>query len=191
MRYSQPNALALLVSGYPDARSVMDAIILEADAIKVKPLKIQVLEELIREKMIARKPAGRSAKERVGAVLQRRGPRIIEHCLARVKQTKERNRLSLSDEDRTRHRRKLQEDMVVRLRKLSTTTKDSDAVSSDTAKAHGKLRFIQDYTPATLVPESRILRMTLFGTLQRNLGYLEFSLLLPDVMTIADEADAP
>jgi hypothetical protein len=41
-----------------------------------------------------------------------------------------------------------------------------------------------------LVHDSRILQVTLFGTLQRNLGALDFSLLLPDVMTIADEVDA-
>jgi hypothetical protein len=32
--------------------------------------------------------------------------------------------------------------------------------------------------------------VTLFGVLQNNLNFLDFSLLLPDVMTIADEVDA-
>ena len=41
-----------------------------------------------------------------------------------------------------------------------------------------------------LVQDSRILQVTLFGTLQKNLGVLDFSLLLPDVMTIADEVDS-
>jgi hypothetical protein len=41
-----------------------------------------------------------------------------------------------------------------------------------------------------LVHESRILQVTLFGTLQSNLSALDFSLLLPDVMTIADEVDS-
>jgi hypothetical protein len=41
-----------------------------------------------------------------------------------------------------------------------------------------------------LLHESRILQVTLFGTLQSNLIFLDFSLLLPDVMTIADEVDA-
>jgi hypothetical protein len=41
-----------------------------------------------------------------------------------------------------------------------------------------------------LVHDSRILQVTLFGTLQNNMGFLDFSLLLPDVMTIADEVDA-
>ena len=41
-----------------------------------------------------------------------------------------------------------------------------------------------------LVHDARILQVTLFGTLQRNLSALDFSLLLPDVTTIADEVDS-
>ncbi len=44
--------------------------------------------------------------------------------------------------------------------------------------------------PACWVHDSRILQVTLFGTLQNNLNALDFSLLLPDVMTIADEVDS-
>jgi hypothetical protein len=55
---------------------------------------------------------------------------------------------------------------------------------------HGKLRYRQGYTPEMLVHESRILQVTLFETLKDNVNVLDFSLLLPDVMTIADEVDA-
>ena len=41
-----------------------------------------------------------------------------------------------------------------------------------------------------LVHESRILQVTLFETLQDNLRFLNVSLLLTDVATIADEVDA-
>ena len=58
------------------------------------------------------------------------------------------------------------------------------------AVAHGKLRYAQGYTPEMLVHESRIFQVTIFGTLQSNLNALDFSLLLPDVMTIADEVYA-
>ena len=58
------------------------------------------------------------------------------------------------------------------------------------AVAHGKIRRLQGYSPAMLVHDSRILQVTLFGTLQKNLNALDFSLLLPDVMTIADEVDS-
>ena len=52
------------------------------------------------------------------------------------------------------------------------------------------MRKLQGYTPGMLVHDSRILQVTLFGMLQNNLSAVDFSLLLPDVMTIADEVDS-
>ena len=54
---------------------------------------------------------------------------------------------------------------------------------------HGELRYAQSYTPEMLVHETRILQVTLFGTLKDNMNALDFSLLLPDVITIADEVN--
>jgi len=190
MRHSQPNALTMLVSGYPDVQSSMAAILMEADEIMVKPFAIEKLIDLLRERMLNRKPAVRVEKERVGTILRRCIPKVVEDWLARAKQSKELNHVLLSDDERTGHLPKLVEDLVVRLGKPSATAKDSDAVFSPAAAAHGKLRYKQGYTPAMLVHESRILQVTLFGTLQSNLSFLDFSLLLPDVMTIADEVDA-
>jgi len=190
MRHSQPNALTMLVSGYPDVQSSMAAILMEADEIMVKPFAIEKLIDLLRERMLNRKPTVRVEKERVGTILRRCIPKVVEDWLARAKQSKELNHVLLSDDERTGHLPKLVEDLVVRLGKPSATAKDSDAVFSPAAAAHGKLRYKQGYTPAMLVHESRILQVTLFGTLQSNLSFLDFSLLLPDVMTIADEVDA-
>ena len=50
MRHSQPEALTLLVSGYPDVQSAMAAILLEADEIMVKPFDIGKLADLVRAK---------------------------------------------------------------------------------------------------------------------------------------------
>jgi len=190
MRHSQPHALTLLVSGYPDVQSAMDTILLEADEVIVKPFDVKRLSELIREKVTARKPRPRSEKEKVGAILLRSNSTIVGDWLWRVKQSSELNHLQLDDEERCGHLPKLIEDLTVRLSKPSATAKDSDAIFSAAAVAHGKLRYQQHYTPEMLVHESRILQVTLFGTLQKNLDLLDFSALLPDVMTIADEVDA-
>ncbi len=190
MRHSQPEALTLLVSGYPDVQSAMAAILLEADEIMVKPFDIAKLAELVREKLRNRRPAARLEKERVGTILQRCIASVVEDWSSRAKQSRELNHILLSDDERTGHLPKLVEDLIVRLSKPSSTAKDSDAVFSAAAVAHGKLRHTQGYTPAMLVHESRILQVTLFGTLQSNLSFLDFSVLLPDVMTIADEVDA-
>src|SRR6202030_3408278 len=101
MRHSQPNALTLLVSGYPDVQSAMAAILLEADEIIVKPFEPGRLVEILHEKISTRKPAARPAKERVAEILHRCTNDIVEDWLARVKKSKELNYVSLSDEERT------------------------------------------------------------------------------------------
>jgi hypothetical protein len=126
----------------------------------------------------------------VGAILQRCTNGIIEDWLVRVKKSKELNCVALTDQERTGYLPKLIEDLIVRLRKHDTPGEKSDSACSTAAVAHGKMRQLQGYTPGMLVHDSRILQVTLFGTLQSNLNVLDFSLLLPDVMTIADEVDS-
>ncbi len=41
-----------------------------------------------------------------------------------------------------------------------------------------------------VVEESRILEVSIFNTLQDNLPRVDFSQVLPDIMTIADEVDS-
>jgi CheY-like chemotaxis protein len=190
MRHSQPDALTLLVSGYPDVQGAMAAILLEADEIVVKPFEIGRFTELVQERVVNRKPIKRADKESVGAILLRCSASIVDAWLARAKRSSELNLVPLSDQERTGHLPKLVEDLALRLSRPVANDKDSDAIFSAAAVAHGKLRFQQGYTPAMLVHESRILQVTIFGMLQINLESLDFSLLLPDVMTIADEVDA-
>jgi hypothetical protein len=110
--------------------------------------------------------------------------------LTRTKSTAALNHLHLSDEQRTGHLPKLVDDIVIRLAKSDLPSKGSDAIASPTAVEHGTLRRAQGYSPAMLIHESRLLQVTIFGTLHTNLSHLDFKLLLPDVMTIADEVDS-
>ena len=190
MRQSQPDAVTMLVSGFPDVQSAMAAVFLEANEIIVKPFEIRQLTELVEERMVNRTPTTRLDKERVGAVLQRCVASVVGGWLERAKQNTSLNSLRLSDEERTGHLPKLVEDLAVRLGRSSASAKDSDATFSAAATAHGELRYRQGYTPAMLVHESRILQVAIFGTLQSNLNFLDFSMLLPDVMAIADEVDS-
>jgi DNA-binding response OmpR family regulator len=190
MRHIQPKALTLLVSGYPDVKSAMDAILLEADEIIVKPFETKTLADLVHDKLLTRKPTVPMPKERVAGILQRCTSLIIEDWLTRVKTNKELTRAALSDQERTGYLPKLLDDLIARLRSPHITIQEGGFIGSAAAVAHGKLRRSQGYTSAMLVQDSRILQVTLFGTLQKNLSALDFSLLLPDVMTIADEVDS-
>jgi len=128
--------------------------------------------------------------ESVAAILTRCKTSLIADWLTRTKKTPALNHLHLSNEQRTGHLPKLFDDVVERLSIPDLPTKDSDASASPAAVEHGNLRRKQGYSPAMLIHESRILQVTIFGTLQQNLSVLDFNLLLPDVMTIADEVDS-
>ena len=114
----------------------------------------------------------------------------MEDWLTRVKQNTELSRVVLSDQERTAYLPELIADLIVRLRSPHITVQEGGFIASPAAAIHGELRKSQGYTSAMLVQDSRILQVTLFGTLQKNLAALDFSLLLPDVMTIADEVDS-
>jgi hypothetical protein len=63
-------------------------------------------------------------------------------------------------------------------------------VMSTAAAHHGVTRHKQGYTAAMLVEESRMLQVSIFQILQNNLASIDFSVLLIEVMTIADEVDS-
>ena len=122
----------------------------------------------------------------VADILQRELQAVIVDWLARVEQEPDLKCVPLSFEDRTGHLPHLLHDVIARLR-LDAGTK---APISKAAAEHGDLRRKQGYTVAMVVEESRLLQVTIFSTLHKNVKNLEFSTLLPDVVTIADEVDA-
>jgi hypothetical protein len=66
----------------------------------------------------------------------------------------------------------------------------SKAPISEAADHHGDLRRKQGYTVAMAVEESRLLQVSIFSMLHRDVKRLDFNTLLLDVVTIADEVDA-
>jgi len=124
--------------------------------------------------------------ESVSDILDRELQSVIVDWLARVEQEPDLKRIPLSFEDRTGHLPHLLHDVIARLR-LDAGTK---APISKAAAEHGDLRHKQGYTVAMAVEESRLLQVTIFSTLHKNVKNLEFSMLLLDIVTIADEVDA-
>ena len=124
--------------------------------------------------------------ESVADILERELQAVIEDWLFRVEQEPDLTCIPLSFEERTGHLPHLLHDVIARLR-LDAGTK---APISEAAAVHGDLRRKQGYTVAMAVEESRLLQVSIFTSLHKNVKHLEFSTLLPNVVTIADEVDA-
>jgi len=186
MRHIQPKAVTLVNSGYPAVEEAMTTILLQADEVLVKPLKLARIAEIIREKLSNPSAPLSLAKERVAAILDRDVDPTIKHWVSSVEQNEELAALPLNFTERTGHLPKLMGDLVRRLR----LHPNGKAPVSSAAHDHGVLRHTQGYTAAMVVEESRILQVSIFNTLQNNLGTVDFSTVLLDVMTIADEVDS-
>jgi hypothetical protein len=130
--------------------------------------------------------AGSVSVESVADILERELQNVITDWLVRVDREPDLACIPLNYEERTGHLPHLLHDVITRLR-LDAGTK---APISEAAAIHGDLRRKQGYTVAMAVEESRLLQVSIFSTLHKNVKHLEFSLLLPDIVTIADEVDA-
>ena len=54
MRHKHPNAVTLLFTGYPALKEAMDAILLQADEVLVKPMPPEDLVAVVRERLAKR-----------------------------------------------------------------------------------------------------------------------------------------
>jgi CheY-like chemotaxis protein len=185
MRHTHPKAVTLVLSGYPELDEALSAIRLQADEVLMKPIQVASLREIIHHKLanpVSHRPL---PTESVASILERDLNATIRDWMALVEQDDELTCVPLSFEARTGHLPDLLADLIFRLRLPPTAKADS----SIAAHQHGEMRREQGYTPAMVVEESRILQVSIFNTLQNNLATVDFSKLLLDVITIADEVD--
>jgi CheY-like chemotaxis protein len=186
MRHAHPKAVTIVLSGYPAMQEAMSAILSQADEVVVKPVGVAAITELIQMKLanpVDRRPP---TTESVASILERDLDATIQNWMALVDQNEELTCIPLSYGERTGHLPRLLRDLIRRLR-FSPAIK---ALESIAAREHGDLRRKQGYTAPMVVEESRMLQVSVFATLQNNLRFVDFSRVLLDVMTIADEVDS-
>jgi len=186
MRHTHPKALTIVLSGYPAIQEAVDAIAKDADEVLLKPIKVSVLTEIINKRLASPGRQIMLAKERVSKILERDGSLTIQDWMSRCASNEDLRAMPLNPQERTGHLPRLMADLVLRLRSQSS----DQALISVAAREHGALRRVQGYTIAMMVEESRILQVSIFNTLQKSLGSVDFDTVLLDVMTIADEVDS-
>jgi hypothetical protein len=128
------------------------------------------------------------AKETVAAILERDRSILMERWLARVEEVPELTALPIAGEVRTGYLPEMMKNISSRLRGVREL--EAIDIPCPAATAHGQIRFSQGYTAPMIVQESRILQVSIFETIERNLKTVDFNAVLPDIMIIADEVDS-
>jgi DNA-binding response OmpR family regulator len=187
MHHKNPDAVTLILSGYPEMKAAAAAILLQTDEVLTKPISGKELIKIIRSRLKVNTHEARPI-ESVAAILARETQTTIDSWLCRVDQREDILSIPMDHAKRSAYLPQLFLDLVSRLQNpLPLGTR---ALVSECAAKHGKLRRDQGYTPAMMVEESRMLQVSIFQTLEHNLTRVNFNLLLGDVMAIADEVDS-
>ena len=187
MRHANPDAVTLLLSAFPEMSVAANAILMQTDEILVKPMQVTDLIEVITQRL-AKGPLNKRKVETLATILERTMQDSMDGWYSLVEKEDDLMAIDLSREARCQHLPQLFLDLAKRLHAFKPLgTKE---LLSESASRHGQLRRQQGYTAAMMVEESRILQVTIFQTLQKNLSMIDFSVLLLGVMTIADEVDS-
>ena len=187
MRHANPKAVTILLSAFPEMDAAAQAILLQTDQILVKPMNIPALIEAIEQRLAIGPPPSRVIQS-VATILESSVQSTVDAWYERVENEKKLTTIAMSHDQRVGHLPKILIDLVNRLRSFKSL--GSHELTSLAAQQHGRLRRQQGYSAAMMVEESRILQVSIFETLQKNLASIDFSILLNAVMTIADEVDS-
>jgi CheY-like chemotaxis protein len=188
MRHSQPSVLTLVASDFPDVQKAMDTILLQADEVVTKPFDVRRLAGLMEKRRRVCGSSAKRVKENAASILDRDVAILMERWLIRVEQVRELAALALAPQERTANLPEIVRNIPARLRDVRVI----EAIDrlSPAAVALGQRRYRQGYSAPLILQESRLLQVSIFETIQRNLATADFTTVLPDIMIIADEVDS-
>ena len=186
MRHASPKAVTML-SSFPEVEAAAHAILLQADDILVKPMELSALVKAI-TKRLSDGPSGPVTVETVATILERSATECIDAWFQEVQADYKLSKVPLTRQHRISHLPQVFRDLVARLN--ADQPLGTRGPLSAAAAEHGVNRRREGYSASMLVEESRILQVCIFHTLQKNLANINFSILLYQVMTIADEVDS-
>jgi DNA-binding response OmpR family regulator len=184
MRRSQPQALTLIITGYPDFDTALQAIRSQVDDYVTKPADIPKLISTIREKLLNRpRRASVLPTKRVYEVLHENKQAILETFIQAVEGNAELSSIPLSQKQRSNHLGVFLDDLIKKL--AEGRTHDSPKAEQGAVK-HGQDRQQQGYSIPQLVLEYRCLQSVLSATLQEKLLVIDISTLIPDILHLGE-----
>jgi len=183
MRRVQPDAVTLILTGYPDFESALRAIRSQVDDYLTKPADIQSLVADLKHKLQNRRP--------IRQVVVRRSPELIldnllellQHWLVAVAKDEQLRKLPLDTKERINNLSEILAGVCGQVMNGSATL---DEATARLAAEHGVSRFDAGYRAELILAESRWLQRQIGHFLQQNLLAIDLSTLIPDVMSIVD-----
>ncbi len=187
MRRTQPEAVTMILTGYPAFETALEAIRQQVDDYIVKPASIPVLVSTIESKL-AMPPRQRQLPppKRVAMLLQEHIERIEELWLSAIEDDKALSKALLGSERRLDHLHGVLAEIIGAAQTYSgeKLLKHEDAAARPTAG-----RNFEGYTPSMMLTEFCLLRRIIAQIVQENLLAVNLSYVIPDLAQINESLD--
>lgn len=185
MRRTQPDAVTIIITGYPAFETALQAIRRQVDDYVVKPSNPTQLLETIQSHLEHRGERHAPPLRRVSYVLADNSRDIEQEFLQAMRTPGMFPVERLSDEELSDHVPEVIKNIVECLRAPHAEPQRDD----EAAREHGITRCRQGFTMSMLLEESGILREIIYRSVQSNLLGVDLSSLVPDLIRTGVELD--
>jgi len=187
MRRTQPQAITLIMTGFPAFDSALEAIRQQVDAYLLKPTDVRELVGLLRRGLTEHR--GKHIplpRRRLYEVVRERVADAIEQWTAAMRKMNRPPWSNLTDDELIDGLHVLLEELCYRVESPEATVRQESLTS---ARVHGSLRARQNYSVLDLMVESRNLRLVLLNVVHEHLIELNLSNVFTDLFTMSDTLD--
>jgi ActR/RegA family two-component response regulator len=185
MRRTQPDAVTIIITGYPAFETALQAIRRQVDDYVVKPSNPLQLIETIQSHLDHRGERHAPPLRRVSYVLEDNARLIEQEFIKEMRASGMFPIEKLSDEEISDHVPDVVKNLVASLRAPGYESKADD----DAARQHAITRCRQGFTMSMMLEESGILRAIIYRNVQSNLLGVDLSSLVPDLIRTGVELD--
>jgi DNA-binding response OmpR family regulator len=183
MRRTQPEAITVILTGYPAFDSALRAIREQVDDFITKPANLEELVTNLRQRLELRQQRPAIITKRFRQIILENRQNIIEDWFHMVEQVPDIARVPLSRDQRLNQMPEVLEDLL-RARSSEEDSASDRALAA--AAKHGIRRREQQYTIPMILEEGRILHFVISDYMRRNLLQIEISFLIPDLNEVND-----
>ena len=183
MRRVQPEAATLILTGFPDFESALQAIRNQVDDYLTKPAEISTLVAAILEKVQNRHSSRCIPTRRAPELLQNHINELLERWLARIAKTPDLAEIVMAGSERLCG---LSELVHEACQQVLANKEVLTLRGEDISMQHGEQRSAKGYRPEQVIREFRLLQYEISLILQEHLLAIDLSTLITDAMRIAE-----
>lgn len=187
LRRTQPDALALIITGFPAFDKALQAIREQVDDFLVKPIHPRELVEAIESTVRTRRVHVPVKSKRISEVVREGKNQIMAKWLASLRPVlKGTPQEKLSDDEILNHLGPMIDELC---RRVEHPRKPMPESARKAAVQHGELRRRQGFEAVFLLRESTAVRQTVLSVIHHGLMVLNLSYLFVDLAVMTESLD--